>query len=114
MSDLNATNRLNVKADSSGLLFDKLWKYLNLSVPFHGTLDRLTVAFEGEPGKPSGWSGHGEAHLSGAAFDRQALGDIALDMDLGDKHAKIKLAVRFDQDNRIDLEARFGIARNAQ
>ncbi len=105
VSDLNATNRLDVKADSSGLRFDQVWKYLNLSVPFQGTLDRLTVTFEGEPGKPSGWSGHGEAHLSGAAFDRQALGDITLSVELRDKRAKMKVADRLDQDNRLDLEA---------
>jgi hypothetical protein len=105
VSDLNATNRLNVKANSSGLLFDKLWKYLDLSVPLHGTLDQLAATFEGEPGKPSGWSGHVEAHLSGVAFDRQALGDISLSVSLSDKRAKVKLADRLDQDNRIDLEA---------
>ena len=105
MSDLNATNRLDVKAESSGLRFDQVWKYLNLSVPFQGTLDRLTVTFEGEPGQPSGWSGHGEAHLSGAAFDRQTLGDITLGVELRDKRAKMKVADRLDQDNRVDFEA---------
>ncbi len=105
ISDLNATNRLKANAESSGLIFDKLWKYLNLSVPLQGALDRLAVTFEGEPGKPSSWSGQCEARLSGVASDRQALGDISLDVDLGDKHAKIKLADRLDQDNRIELEA---------
>jgi autotransporter translocation and assembly factor TamB len=105
VSDLNATNRLKASAASSDLIFDKLWKYLNLSIPLQGTLDRLAVTFEGEPGKPSSWSGQCKARLSGAAYDRQALGEIALDVDLGDKQVKIKLADRFDQDNRIDLEA---------
>jgi autotransporter translocation and assembly factor TamB len=105
ISDLNGANRLNVKAESSGLSFDKVWKYLNLSVPFRATLDRLDVTFEGEPGKPSGWTGHGDVQLSGTAYDRQPLGDLTLSMNLGDKRAKIKLADRLDQDNRIDLEA---------
>jgi autotransporter translocation and assembly factor TamB len=105
VSDLNATNRLKVNAESSGLLFDKLWKYLNLSLPLQGSLDRFAMTFEGEPGKPSSWSGQFEARLSGVAYDRQALGEIALDTNLGNKHAKIKLAERLDQDNRIDLEA---------
>ena len=105
VSDLNATNRLKANVESSGLLFDKLWKYLNLSVPLQGSLERLAVTFEGEPGKPSSWSGQCEARLSGAAYDRQALGDITLDVDLRDKHAKIKVADRLDQDNRIDLQA---------
>ena len=65
VSDLNSTNRLKVNAASSDLVFDKLWKYLNLSVPLQGTLDRLAVTFEGEPGKPSSWSGQCEARLSG-------------------------------------------------
>ena len=105
VSDLNATNRLDVRAESSGLRFDQVWKYLNLSIPFQGTLDRLTATFEGEPGRPSGWSGHGEAHLSGAAFDRQTLGDITLGVELRDKRAKVTVADRLDQDNRVDFEA---------
>ena len=105
VSDLNASNRLDVKADSSGLLFDSVWKYLNLPVPFHATLDRLAVTFEGEPGKPSEWSGHAEAQVSGATYDRQALGDVTLSVNLAEKRARIKLADRVDQDNRVDLEA---------
>jgi hypothetical protein len=105
VSDLNASNRLNVKADSSGLLIDNLWKYLNLSVPIHANLDRLAVTFEGEPGRPSEWSGHGEARVSGAAFDCQALGDMTFSVSLGDKRARVKLADSLDRDNRVDLEA---------
>jgi TamB, inner membrane protein subunit of TAM complex len=105
ISDLNGANRLNVKADSSGLSFDKVWKYLNLSVPFHATLERLALTFEGEPGKPSGWTGQGEVQLSGTAYDRQPLGSLTLSISLADKRAKLKVADRLDQDNRIDLEA---------
>ncbi|HEU4679835.1 MAG TPA: hypothetical protein VFS35_09970, partial [Terrimicrobiaceae bacterium] len=68
VSDLNASNRLDVKADSSGLLLDRLWKYLNLSIPVYGTVDRLALTFAGEPAKPAGWSGHGDLLLSSAAY----------------------------------------------
>ena len=105
ISDLNGANRLNIKADSSRLSFDKVWKYLNLSIPFHATLDRLALTFQGEPGKPSGWTGQGEVQLSGAAYDRQSLGDLRLSINLADERAKLKVADRLDQDNRIDLEA---------
>ena len=43
--------------------------------------------------------------MSGATYDRQALGDVTLSVNLADKRARIKLADRVDQDNRIDLEA---------
>ena len=105
ISDLNGANRLNIKADSSRLSFDKVWKYLNLSIPFHATLDRLALTFQGEPGKPLGWTGQGEVQLSGAAYDRQSLGDLRLSINLADERAKLKVADRLDQDNRIDLDA---------
>ena len=105
VSDLNASNRLNVKADSSGLSLDRIWKYLNLSVPIHGNLDRLALTFEGEPGKPSGWSGHCDVLFSAAAYDRQPLGDMTLRVDLGEKRAKVKLVNRLDQENRVDIDA---------
>jgi hypothetical protein len=105
VADLNASNRLIVNAGSSGLSLGRIWKYLNLSIPVDGTLDRLALTFEGEPTKPSGWSGHCDVLLSGAAYDRQPLGDITLGIDLGEKWAKATLVARLDQENHIDLDA---------
>ena len=105
VSDLNASNRLNVKADSSGLSLDRIWKYLNLSVPIYGNLDRLALTIEGEPGKPSGWSGHCDVLFSAAAYDRHPLGAMTLRVDLGEKRAKVKLVNRLDQENRVDIDA---------
>ncbi|HEY5707737.1 MAG TPA: translocation/assembly module TamB domain-containing protein [Terrimicrobiaceae bacterium] len=109
VSDLNATNRLNVKADIAGLFFDDLWKYLNLSIPLRGAVERLALTFEGEPGKPSGWSGNGDGQLSGVAYDRQPLGDMSLGVKLGNKQARIELSDRLDQENHIHLEADFAL-----
>ena len=103
--DLNKTNRLNLNADCSGLAFDKLWKYFNLSVPLHATLQSLTITFAGEPNKPSGWSGQSKVELADAVYDRQPLGAITLDTTLGDKVAKIKVSDRLDSDNRVDFDA---------
>ncbi len=105
VSDLNASNRLNVKADSSGLALDRIWKYLHLAVPVHGTVDRLALTFAGEPAKPSGWSGRGDILLSATAYDRQPLGDMTLSIDLGEGTAKAAVAVRLDQENHIDINA---------
>jgi hypothetical protein len=107
--DLNKTNRLNVRADCSALSFDKLWKYLNLSLPLYATLDRLALTFEGEPNKPSGWSGKIEAQLSSIVYDHQPLGAVTMNATLADQAAKLKLEDRLDQDNRIDLEAKFAL-----
>ncbi len=105
VSDLNASNRLNVKVDSSGLALDRIWKYLNLAVPVYGTVDRLALTFAGEPTKPSGWSGHGDILLSAAVYDRQPLGDMTLSIDLGEGRAKAAIAARLDQENHIDINA---------
>ena len=105
VSDLNASNRLNLKAQSSALSLQRIWAYFNLNVPVTGTLDRLVLAFQGEPAKPSSWIGDADVLFSGAAYDRHALGDITLRLDLADKRAKATVVSRLDQDNRIDIEA---------
>ena len=46
-------------------------------------------------------------------IDRQTLGDLRLASNFADKRAKLKVADRLDQDNRIDLWAR-PASRNAQ
>ena len=104
VSDLNATNRLNVKADASALSLAKVWNYLNLTIPVAGTLDRLAVEFQGEPTKPSSWTGQADVVLSGAIYQQQALGNITLRLDLADQRAKTTLTSRLDQDNRVDME----------
>ena len=105
VSDLNATNRLNLNAESSALPLQKIWEYLNLTVPVTGTLDRLVLVFQGEPAKPSTWIGNADVLLSGTAYDRQRLGDITLQLDLADQRAKATVVSRLDQENRIDIEA---------
>ena len=105
VSDLNASNRLNLKAESSALSLQRIWEYLNLTVPVTGTLDRLVVSFQGEPAKPSSWTGQADVLFSGATYDRQALGDITLQLDMADQRVKATLVSRLDQDNRIDIEA---------
>ena len=105
VSDLNATNRLNLKAESSALSLQKIWEYLNLTVPVTGTFDRLVLAFQGEPAKPSSWVGNADVLLSGASYDRHPLGDITLQLDLADQRAKATVVSRLDQENRIDIEA---------
>ena len=105
VSDLNATNRLNLKAESSALSLQKIWEYLNLTVPVTGTFDRLALTFQGEPAKPSSWTGQADVLFSGAAYDRQPLGDISLQVDLADQRAKATIVSRLDEENRIDIEA---------
>jgi autotransporter translocation and assembly factor TamB len=105
VSDLNATNRLNLKAESSALSLQRIWQYFNLTVPTTGTLDRLVVSFQGEPTKPSSWTGQANVLLSGATYDRWALGEITLQLDMADQRVKATLVSRLDQENRIDIEA---------
>jgi TamB, inner membrane protein subunit of TAM complex len=105
VSDLNATNRLNLKAESSALSLQKIWEYFNLTVPVTGTFERLVMTFQGEPAKPSSWVGNADVLLSGASYDRQTLGGITLQLDLADQRAKATVLSRLDQENRIDIEA---------
>jgi translocation-and-assembly-module (TAM) inner membrane subunit TamB-like protein len=105
VSDLNATNRLNLKAESSALSLQRIWEYLNLTVPVTGTLDRLLVSFQGEPTKPSSWIGQADLLLSDATYDRQTLGEITLKLDMADQRVKATLASRLDPQSRIDIEA---------
>ena len=105
VTDLNATNRLNVRAESSGLVFAELWKYFGLAIPFDATLDRLALTFEGKPEKPSSWSGEIDTQLSRAIVDQRPLGESTLRISLGNQVAKITLAEQLDRENRIDLQA---------
>lgn len=105
VSDLNATNRINLKAESSALSLQRIWEYFNLTVPVTGTLDRVGVAFQGEPAKPSSWVGDADVLLAGATYDRHAVGDITLQLDMANQRVRATLASRLRDANRIDVEA---------
>ena len=85
VTDLNATNRLNVRAQSSGWSSPNSGNTLALAIPFDATLDRLALTFEGEPEKPSSWSGEIDTQLSRAIVDQRPLGESTLRISLGIK-----------------------------
>ena len=105
VTDLNGSNRLNLRADANGLGFDAISKYLNLDLPLHGTLTRFALAFDGVPEEPAGWSGNVEAQLDRLAFGEQQFGAAAVKIDLGKGHATIAVSDQFDSRNRVVLNA---------
>jgi hypothetical protein len=86
------------------LVFAELWKYF-APQSLDATLDRLALTFEGEPEKPSSWSGEIDTQLSRAIVDQRPLGESTLRISLGNQVAKITLAEQLDRENRIDLQA---------
>ena len=105
IADLNETNRLDVRAESAGLAFDSVSGYLNLKLPLHGTLARLSVAFDGVPDRPNSWAGKIEAQFDALVFDKQSLGALAAKIEFGNSRATIVASDQFDARNSIVLNA---------
>ena len=105
VTDLNETNRLNVRAESAGLAVDSVSAYLNLKLPLHGTLARLEVAFDGVPERPNSWAGKIETGFDGLAFDQQSLGAIAAKIDLGNGRVTVAVSDQWDARNSVALHA---------
>lgn len=105
VTDLNGSNRLNLRAETTGLGFDAIANYLNLKLPLHGALTRLALEFDGVAEKPSGWSGKIEAQLEGMAFDEQQLGTVAAKSDLANGRATMAVSDQLDVKNRVVLNA---------
>ena len=105
ITDLNESNRMNVRAESAGLAFDPVRAYLNLTLPLHGTLARMEIAFDGVPDRPNSWTGKIEARLDGLAFDQQPLGAVVAKIELGNSRMTVAVNDQFDARNSIALNA---------
>ncbi len=105
VTDLNATNHLVLNLKSEGLVFEPVWKYLNLTVPLQGELERVEIVFEGDPTRPASWSGQVQAQLRQAALNGQALGDIKLQATMAEARVSLTVRDELDAKNLLTLTA---------
>lgn len=105
ITDLNAANNITLKAGAGPLVFEPVWKYLNMPAPVLGELESFSAEFAGSPEKPAGWTGKITAGLKGLSASGQALGDVVLDLTLGNRRAVVVMTDRFDEKNNLRLDA---------
>jgi len=105
VTGLNAANHLKAQAAVSGLVFDSVWRYLNLPPPFQARLENLTASFEGAPGQPRDWTGEVTAKLGGLEIEKKRLGQTDLTATFAQGRAALTLTTRFDERNTLTLSA---------
>ena len=105
VTDLNGTNRLQIRAESTGLPFDSVADYFNLKLPLHGALKQFAVTFEGVPDNPASWSGNIATKLDGIAFEKQQLGAASGTIEFAKGHAVVAMSNALDPGNSIALKA---------
>jgi len=105
VTDLNQSNHLDLTAECSSLAFEKVWQYLNLTMPLHGSLDHLLVTFQGEPTEPATWTTKTYVGLSSLALDQQQLGGLSLNVDLTNGAGKIDLANPWNDMSQLTVQA---------
>ncbi len=76
VSNLNATNDLDVQGSINDISLESISEYLTLKKELAGTLSRIDVNFQGEPAAPETWIGKNALKLKGFAFDGRALVDV--------------------------------------
>ena len=105
VTDLNASNHLDVHAETSGLTLEAVGKYVGLPMPMHGSLARLALKFDGALEKPREWSGQIETHLEGIAFDKQPFGEATVKINAGSGRATVQVLNHLDARNEVALNA---------
>jgi hypothetical protein len=106
VTDLNATNHLDVTVGSTGgLLLADLWAYLNIQPPVNGRVTELDARFTGQPQAPKTWDADLAASLGGAAFKDQALGDVTLQVKTAQGQARVDLKGAWEQPDSYSLVA---------
>lgn len=109
VSDLNESNRLDLRADVSGLSSAEVASYLGKTFPAEGTISRMSIRFSGVPTKPDGWSGNMDAQLQNLAFQQKPLGTVSLKIGMADAAATVELRDAVDERNDIALTAKVAL-----
>ncbi len=95
INDLNASNNIAaLDMNVSALVLDRAWDYLNLDVPFSGTLQSVTLSFSGVPMVPSGWRGTLAIRVAEAMSEGFRIGTLHADIQA--EEGKAQAAVRVD------------------
>ncbi len=105
VKDVNASNETTLEMEVSELVVGRVWEYLNMEVPFSGTLQTLTVAFDGTPTVPSSWSGTMEMRVVDSMTGEQNLGDLRVDAMAKDGQALTTIRNEFDAATFLELRA---------
>ncbi len=105
VKDLNASNDLKLEAEVSGLVFGKIWEYLNQDVPFGGTLNELSLRFAGLPTEPRGWDGEIRLRSEGLVASGQEIGALGADVTIKDGRADVVVVDELGDANRVELRA---------
>ncbi len=105
VKDLNATNDLKLDVNVSGLAFGKLWSYLNLEVPFGGSLNELEIRFAGLPTEPKGWDGTVRLRTEGLVAAEQFIGAVGADVTIKDGQVNAVVVDDLGDANRVEVRA---------
>ncbi len=105
VTDLNASNHLNVRAEISDLGFDALRHDLDLPSTMRGNLQRMALNFDGAIENPRGWSGAIEAHLDGLALDQQQFGNATTQINIRSGLATVNMASHPNEKSEAALNA---------
>ncbi len=104
IDDLNATNKLALRLDVTGLSLHVLSAYLNLALP-QAEIPSVHVAFDGLPEKPDSWTGKVDLALAGVTADAIQAGDVTVTAELGNARAKVAANVEARSGNTIRINA---------
>ncbi len=98
--------RAQVQLDVTGLSFPSLRDFLGVQAPVEGTLDHLTVRFDGNTNQPKTWTGRVEARIDKPNAGGTALDAATLKATLRDGTVTLEDTGASQGDNKIALAAK--------
>ena len=102
----------NVKLDLKSLSLGSLRDFLNLSAPLDGTVDNLSVRFDGQTDQPKSWDARVDGHIGKTAFGDTGLDSSTLRISLHGGVLKVEQADALAGQNRVAATANIVLAEN--
>ena len=100
----------SVQIDVAGLSLPSVCDFLKLDAPVDGTLDNLTVRFDGNTNQPKSWTGKVEARLGHPAVGGTALDAIGLRVAFHNGTVQLEEAGGSQGENRVAGHASITLA----
>ncbi len=100
----------SVQIDIAGLSLPSVKDFLHLDAPVEGTLDNLSVRFDGNTNQPRSWTGKVEARLGHPSFGGTALDSTGLRVTFRNGTVQLEEAGGSQGENKVALSANLILA----
>ncbi len=104
LSQLDSSPDISASAEMDTLELTAVQEFLNSSLPVQGTIEKLTLAFQGNLQRPQAWSGNVALKGKNLVYQGSPSADLTIDGKIAEGRASIDISAPFEDESRLEAQ----------